>query len=94
LTPERSEQGKLPVAIEFRLAERDKYMSEQRQSFMQQLDLWTEDNILRPLFGTDPKQNDWQGVEEQVKKAIRTKVLESYHNGQAAGPKKAFARRG
>jgi hypothetical protein len=67
LTPERSEQGKLPAAKEFRLAERDKYMSEQKQSFMQQLDLWTEDNILRPLFGTDPNQNDWQGVEEQVK---------------------------
>ena len=61
-------------------------MSEQEKpkSFMQELDLWSEENIFRPLFATDPNQNDWQKVEDQVKKAIRTKVLESYHNGQVA----------
>jgi hypothetical protein len=84
------EQGKLPAAKEFKLAERDKHMSEQKSSFMQALDLWTDENILRPLFGTDPNQDDWEGVEQQVKKAIRAKVLESYRNGQAAkGGKRA-----
>ena len=64
-------------------------MSEQKQlSFMQELDKWTEDEILRALFGTDPNQDDWAGVEARVKKAIRTKVLESYRNGQQAGPRK------
>ena len=53
---------------------------------MQELDQWSEQNILRPLFSTDPNQDDWATVEEQVKKAIRTKVLESYSNGQQAGP--------
>ena len=59
-------------------------MSEQEKpkSFMQELDLWSEENVFRPLFGSDPNQDDWEKVEDQVKKAIRTKVLESYHNGQ------------
>jgi hypothetical protein len=51
---------------------------------MQELDLWSEENVFRPLFATDPNQNDWDKVADQVKKAIRTKVLESYHNGQGA----------
>ena len=64
-------------------------MSEQKPvSFMEKLDQWSDENILRPLFGTDPNQDDWANVEEQIKKAIRTKVLESYRNGQAAGPHK------
>jgi hypothetical protein len=61
-------------------------MSEQKQeSFVQKLDKWTEVSILRPLFHIDPNQDDWEGAEDSVKKAIRTKVLESYRNGQAAG---------
>jgi hypothetical protein len=85
------EQGKLRTAKAFKLAERDKTMSEQTKpkSFMQALDLWSEANIFRPLFGTDPNQDDWAAVTEQVKKAVRTKVLESYRNGQAAGPAKS-----
>jgi hypothetical protein len=62
-------------------------MSEQQQkpkSFMQELDLWSEQNIFRPLFGTDPNEDDWAKVEDQVKKAIRAKVLESYRNGQGS----------
>jgi hypothetical protein len=82
-----SEQGKLSAAEEFKLAERDKTMSEQKLSYLQELDLWTEENLLRPLFGSDPNQNDWANVEAQVKRAIRQKVLKSYHNGQAAGPR-------
>ena len=66
-------------------------MSEQKRvSFMQELDMWTEANIFGPLFHTDPNQDDWESTEAQVKKAIRAKVLESYHNGQAAkGGKRA-----
>ena len=84
------EQGKLRTAEAFKLAERDKTMSDQTKpkSFMAELDQWSDANIFRPLFGTDPNQDDWEGVTEQVKKAIRGKVLESYHNGQAAGPRK------
>ena len=60
-------------------------MSEEKQSsFMQKLDRWTEDSILRPLFDTDPNQDDWETVEVEVKKAIRAKVLESYRNGLKA----------
>ena len=67
-------------------------MSEQQQKgFMEELDLWSEQNIFLPLFGTDPNQGDWATVEEQVKNAIRAKVLESYRNGQKAGPKPAPA---
>jgi hypothetical protein len=62
-------------------------MSEQEKpkSFMQELDQWSEANIFRPLFHTDPNQDDWESMEAQVKQAIRAKVLESYRNGQQAG---------
>ena len=64
-------------------------MSEQKKaSFMEELDLWSDANIFGPLFHTDPNQDDWESTEAQVKKAIRAKVLESYRNGQAAGPSK------
>ncbi len=66
-------------------------MSEQQKpkSFMQELDEWSDANIFRPLFHTDPNQDDWESAEAQVKKAIRAKVLESYRNGQQAGPRSA-----
>jgi hypothetical protein len=88
LTSGRSEQGKLPVAKAFTLAERDKHMSEEKSSFMQQLDAWTEATVIVPL--TDPKHQDSLGVVVgEIKKAIRHKVLESYHNGQAAAGAKS-----
>ena len=61
-------------------------MSEQqvvKKSFMQELDLWSDANVIDPLFNNGPDAID------EVKKAIREKVLESYHNGQAAGPRPA-----
>ena len=64
-------------------------MSEQAKpkSFMQELDEWTVKNIVEPLTTSEPGGFDhWDTVVEEVKKAIRTKVLESYRNGQAAGP--------
>jgi uncharacterized protein YgfB (UPF0149 family) len=71
------------------LAERDKVMSEQKTNYMQELDLWIDANVIGPLGCSDPNnQQDWEKTVEQVMKAIRTKVLESYHNGQEAGPRK------
>ncbi len=65
-------------------------MSEQEKpkSFMQELDLWCDANIIGPLSSTDPKGKDWGIVTESVRNAIRTKVLESYRNGQKAGPRR------
>ncbi len=57
---------------------------------MAELDLWSEANIIGAFYHTDPNQPDWEDAVIQVKKAIRAKVLESYRNGQAAGPRKAY----
>ena len=86
-----SEQGKRPTAKAFMLAERDKSMSEQKQSsFMQELDRWSESAIIGPLIASEAEE-DWEPVVERVKKAIREKVLVSYRNGQAAGPRRPTA---
>ena len=59
-------------------------MSEQQESrsFMLKLDDWTDEAVIAPLL-------DGGGLEAQleVRKAIREKVLESYRNGQQAGPR-------
>jgi hypothetical protein len=61
-------------------------MSEQekpKSSYMQELDLWTDANVVGPLANADPRvEEEWEPAVEGVKKAIRTKTLESYHNGQ------------
>jgi hypothetical protein len=75
------EQGKLPAAKAFRLAEKDKHMSEQKLSYMAQLDRWTDEAVVAPLL-----DNGIDAI-DRVRKAIREKVLESYRNGQAAGTK-------
>jgi hypothetical protein len=70
-------------------------MSEQQQkpkSFMQELDAWCVANIFDPLFEAavdfdHEHPSRWETAVEDTKKAIRTKVLESYRNGQAAGPR-------
>lgn len=63
-------------------------MSEQEKpkSFMQELDEWSLTAVIEPLLDNGP---DAVG---DIKKAIREKVLQSYHNGQAAGPRPATAR--
>jgi len=62
---------------------------------MAELDLWSEANVIGPLSVTSANDRDWESEAAQVKKAIRGKVLESYRNGQAAGPRKApYARSG
>ena len=53
-------------------------MSEQKTSYMQQADAWLE----QLLGSLEP------GVDiSDVKRAIKDKLLESYRNGQAAGPR-------
>jgi hypothetical protein len=66
-----------------KLAERDKNMSEQRLGYMAQLDAWTDEAVIAPLL------DDGVGAIDRVRKAIRERTLESYRNGQAAGPKQA-----
>ena len=82
------EQGKRHTAKAFKLAERDTNMSEEKQSsFMTELDRWSESNVIGPLFASETDGEDWEPAIERVKKAIREKVLESYRNGQVAGPR-------
>lgn len=67
-------------------------MSEPKTSFMTELDQWTNVNVVMPLAVADLHAPNWAEITAQVTKAIRAKVLESYRNGQAAGPRKAFKR--
>ena len=76
-------------------------MSEVRTSFMAELDQWSQEEVIKPLLDMFPRvagetvyDEDLPYAPEQVladvKKAIRAKVLESYRNGQSAGPRKAI----
>jgi hypothetical protein len=47
-------------------------------SYMQDIDRWL-DGLLAALP---------EDARTEAKRAIRAKILESYHNGQAAGPKR------
>ncbi len=65
---------------------------------MEELDLWTAVNVIDPLFfgaqsQEDEAPEDWEEVTKQVKRVVRTKVLESYRNGQAAGPRQPVQER-
>ncbi len=65
-------------------------MSEQKApSFMEELDKWTMANVIDPLMYAFAEEEDegWQEAADRIKKAIRQKVLDSYRNGQAAGPR-------
>jgi hypothetical protein len=66
-----------------------------QSSYMQALDLWTEKEIIEVLShalfnGPDEAVNI---ACDQVKKAVRAKVLESYRNGQAAKPTQTSKRK-
>jgi hypothetical protein len=77
-----------PPPKQLKLAERDKHMSEQKQpsNFMQELDRWTDANIIYPLRTVDDlNQEDWEETVAQIKKAVRIKVLQSFRNGQKTG---------
>ena len=59
-------------------------MSEEQKnssSFMQELDKWTDVNVVMPLFNTSD-ESGWLQAVARVKKAIREKVLQSYKNGR------------
>lgn len=62
---------------------------------MQELDAWTDENVIAPLHQAivdgDGKKCD--AVCQAIKGGIRQRVLDSYHNGQQAGPKKAYGKR-
>ena len=70
-------------------------MSEQKSGYMVSLDEWTDRSIIDVL--TDGL---WKGedatvdAQEQVRKAIREKVLESYRNGQAASGRRSVPQKG
>lgn len=72
-------------------------MSEQEKpkSFMQELDQWTQSTVIKPLHEaiTEGDGAECDATSEEVKKAIREKVLESFRNGLAAGRKPAPARK-
>jgi hypothetical protein len=90
------EQGKLPTAQTLRLAERDKFMSEQKMSFLEELDVWIGQTVMDPLLKAAESDNivQWNRTRDSVYKAIREKVLESYRNGQAACPRQQPRRSG
>ena len=70
-------------------------MSEQKLGFMADLDLWSNESVISPLHIAEVTGSEEAILDARdgVRKAIRSKVLESYRNGQAAGPKKPSASR-
>ena len=58
---------------------------------MEELDQWIDLNVVETLtsnYGVQTTPGVWPIAVNQVKKAIREKVLQSYHNGQKAGQPK------
>jgi hypothetical protein len=66
------------------LPERDNNMSEQKQSYMHEADAWLTDVL---AFQGGESDEQWL---TRVKTQIKQKLLESYRNGQAAGPARRF----
>ena len=62
---------------------------------MQELDKWIETQVIEALQEqwNRAQDGDMTATAEPIKKAIREKVLESYHNGQKAGQLRAWVRR-
>jgi hypothetical protein len=60
----------------------------QPTNYMAALADWTEKAVIQPLAQALAKgdQNALNEAKRHAKLAVRGKVLESYHNGQAAGP--------
>jgi hypothetical protein len=90
------------------LREEDAQQANQKAGYMSQLDEWTNDNVVFPLsqafeaYGVDadndvPQEEAAAKVDRVVaivQKAIREKVLESYHNGQKSSNNRPQARPG
>lgn len=62
-------------------------MSEQKRGYMQEIDAWLT-AILITREEEDETDEQWLN---RVKTQIKQKLLESYRNGQAAGPTKRYA---
>ena len=61
-------------------------MSERKNNFMAELDAWTDEVIIDPLTAGDDESEELSDETiEQVKYAIREKILESYKNGCRSG---------
>ena len=67
------------------------FQKSESRGYMETLDRWSEEHIITPLLEAWSSENEGAigAATEQVKRAIREKTLESYHNGQAVGPRKA-----
>jgi hypothetical protein len=71
-------------------------MSEQekaKSSFMQELERWARAEVIDPLLyagarSVEEDDSDFEPIVEKSLKALKAKVLESYRNGQSAGPRK------
>ena len=57
-------------------------MSEQKRPYMQEADAW-----LTEILAFQDRESDEEWL-TRVKTAVKQKLLESYRNGQAAGPAK------
>ena len=40
-------------------------------SFMQQLDAWSDGNVIFPLMQTEPEAGSWEETVERVKKVLK-----------------------
>ena len=61
---------------------------------MQELEAWFYAEISEPLLhagarSAEDSEFDWETPVATALKAVKKMVLDSYHNGQAAGPRKA-----
>ena len=88
------EQSKRPTAKASSLRKGTSNMSEQekpKSSFMQELDQWTDEAVIDPIVRAAESDEFRMQAEahDEVRASIRAKVLESYRNGQAAGPRPA-----
>jgi hypothetical protein len=65
---------------------------------MEELNQWIDDTVVYPLiYGDSPEDTEArrpQDIHDDVRLAIRQKVLESYRNGLKAGAAKASQRGG
>jgi len=67
------------------------------KSFMQDLDQWSQANVIGPLQLAAPDfqsvvPKEWEQAVESVKRAIRSKMLDSYRNGQKRHPRPSRSR--
>jgi hypothetical protein len=66
------------------------FKQDKPKNYLHELDEWVYDKVITPLEAAFQDSQKFKSDEpfdlatEEVKKAIRAKVLESYHNGQDA----------